>query len=153
MRRPRLASKSLLDCSMSALDWVKEMIFPRVTSTRFFRSSLCLIVCSWWSRSERRFWALRIGIWRLSMYAVACSVSSRDSGRSPFRDFRMIRIGSASRTSWLISWFRSCRISWSLALVSSDNGPDFADDMASSSALIVPSWKEKRLLFGLSCAW
>ena len=46
VRRSLLTSKSLLDCSISALDWVKEMIFPRVTSTRFFQLSLCLIDCS-----------------------------------------------------------------------------------------------------------
>ena len=42
-----VSSRSLLDCSIAALDWVKEAIFSRVVSTRFFRSSLCLIVCSW----------------------------------------------------------------------------------------------------------
>ena len=33
--------------------------------------------------------------------------------------------------------------------MSFDNGADSADDMASSSALIDPSWKENRLLSGL----
>ena len=153
MRRSRLISKSLLDCSMSTLDWVKEAIFPRVVSTRSFKSSLCLIICSWWSRSERCFWALRTEIWWLSMKASWCSASSRDSGRVLFRDFRIMQISLASWTSWSISWFSNCRISWSLALVSSDSGADFADDTASSSAPVVPSWKENRLLSGLSCAW
>ena len=95
--RRRSHSASNLALFLKMLAWVsfRDLISPTADSAKALKSSLCLMIFSYWRWSASCFWALLNCARRLSMKAAGVNASSIDSGSLPSSSSKMVRIGCA----------------------------------------------------------